>query len=241
MNAAIRWAGEDLVLLPERAMWWPGERTLFIADPHFGKASAFRSAGIPVPELAHADDLARLESILRRTGARRLVVLGDFFHARRGRTAATLDALAAWRERSPDLEITLVLGNHDRHAGPPPPEWKIDCVRGPHAIAPFQCRHEPPESAGGFVLCGHIHPAIRLGDAIGGGVGGPCFHFGARIATLPAFGTFTGTCRIKADPGDRIFIIGPDVVVELGSLSRARKTHHRHRKHTFNGGETLND
>ena len=44
----IEWAGEKLVLLPERAIWWAREKTLFIADPHFGKASTFRSAGLAV-------------------------------------------------------------------------------------------------------------------------------------------------------------------------------------------------
>ncbi len=223
MNAAIRWGGEDLVLMPERALWWPRERTLFIADPHFGKASTFRSAGIPVPELAHTDDLARLDDILRRTDAQRLVVLGDFFHAKIGRTAATLEALEAWRVRQRELEITLVLGNHDRHAGPPPAEWDFACVAGAHGLAPFVCVHEPRECAEGFVLSGHIHPSYQLGEAIGRGLGGPCFHFGARGATLPAFGTFTGTHRMKPEPGDRIFIIGPDAVVEVSTVARTRR------------------
>lgn len=230
MNAAIRWGGEDVVLMPERALWWARERTLFIADPHFGKASTFRSAGIPVPELAHADDLARLENILRRTEARRLVVLGDFFHAKIGRTAATLEALAAWRARQRELEITLVLGNHDRHAELPPVEWDFACVAGEHGLAPFVCVHEPRECADGFVLSGHLHPAYRLGEAFGGGLGGPCFHFSARVATLPAFGTFTGSHRIPPAPGDRIFIVGPEAVVEVSSVPRAGKLERRRGK-----------
>ena len=36
--AKIVWAGEELLLLPERLVWWKRERTLFMADPHFGKA-----------------------------------------------------------------------------------------------------------------------------------------------------------------------------------------------------------
>src|SRR5688572_30053218 len=127
-HTLITWAGEKLSLLPERALWWERQRTLFIADPHFGKASAFRAAGIAVPELSHDADLVRLDDVLSATAAARLVILGDFFHAKAGRTDATLTALAAWRNRHMKLEVILVPGNHDRHAGAPPDEWRISCV-----------------------------------------------------------------------------------------------------------------
>ena len=42
-------AGERLVLLPEKAAFWPRTRALFVADFHLGKAATFRSAGIPLP------------------------------------------------------------------------------------------------------------------------------------------------------------------------------------------------
>ena len=42
-------AGEAVELLPERALHWIRERTLFVADVHLGKAAAFRAGGVPVP------------------------------------------------------------------------------------------------------------------------------------------------------------------------------------------------
>ena len=39
-------AGESVELWPQRALFWPAGGTLFIADPHFGKAAAFRNFGI---------------------------------------------------------------------------------------------------------------------------------------------------------------------------------------------------
>ena len=41
--------GQQLDLLAERAIHWIEQRTLLIADPHFGKASVFRASGIPIP------------------------------------------------------------------------------------------------------------------------------------------------------------------------------------------------
>src|ERR1700743_1070553 len=139
----IDWAGERLTLLPERAIWWQRAKTLFIADPHFGKAATFRFAGIAAPEIAHHDDLRRLEALCRSFGAERLVILGDFFHAKAGRSEAVRTALAEWRRQHHALEITLIAGNHDRRAGAPPEEWNIICVKGPWELTPFWCCHEP--------------------------------------------------------------------------------------------------
>ena len=70
-------AGERVVMLPERALWLPQHRTLLVADLHWGKAAAIRAAHVPVPTGTTAADLARLTQAIGRTGATRLVVLGE--------------------------------------------------------------------------------------------------------------------------------------------------------------------
>lgn len=222
------WGGEMLALLPERAIWWEKEKTLFIADPHFGKASAFRFAGIPVPETAHDEDLVRLDVALEKTAAKRLVILGDFLHARTGRSEATLAALHLWRSRQAHIDIVLVLGNHDRQAGRPPEAWRMECVRGPWPSGPFHCCHEPQEIDGGFVLAGHLHPSFHLSSGTEG-VRSPCFHFGKRLAVLPAFGSFTGTHGVSPEREDRVFVVGPGEVIDVsiamkpGAETRTRR------------------
>ena len=54
-------AGEDVQLLPERALYWPRACTLVVADVHWGKAATFRAAGIPIPSGTTTEDLARLD------------------------------------------------------------------------------------------------------------------------------------------------------------------------------------
>src|SRR6478752_4639680 len=104
--------------MAERALYWQREGALIIADLHWGKAATFRAAGVPLPPGTTTDDLARLDRALARTGARRLILLGDLFHARAGRhAAATLVTVAAWRSAHPSLDVLLVRGNHDRSAG----------------------------------------------------------------------------------------------------------------------------
>lgn len=217
MNAdqTITVAGEELALLPERAVYWARGEALFVADPHWGKAAAFRAAGLPIPEGGTGADLARLGRALRRTGARRLVLLGDLLHARAGRSEAVLEEVTAWRAAWPGLEVTLVRGNHDRHAGDPPAAWRFTCSGEPLAMPPFVLRHHPQEEPGGYVLAGHLHPAVRLRGAGRQLARLPCFWFGPRVGVLPAFGSFTGSVVVAPGPGDRVFALAGDEVVAV--------------------------
>jgi uncharacterized protein len=210
--------GESLLLLPERALLWERIGTLVVADAHLGKAAAFRAAGLPLPGGTTTETLSRLSAALDRTGARRLLLLGDFFHARAGRAARTLAAIASWRERHAELEIVLVRGNHDKGAGDPPCEWGFDCHDEPWIEPPFAFRHHPEEENSGYVLAGHIHPAVSLS-----GMGGqreklPCFLFGERIGLLPAFGDFTGGATVRPGRGDRVFVVAGEEVIPIATL-----------------------
>ena len=224
-HPTIEWAGESLGLLPARALWWPRERTLFIADTHFGKASTFRHFGIPVPEESHDDDLARLSSVLHATNAEHLVILGDFLHAPTGCTPDVMQSIASWRAKHEQLAITLILGNHDRKAGVPLEEWNIKTCALPTQIGPFECHHEPPDSeetGTKYCLAGHLHPAHRLSERTGSGISSRCFIVKEHLAILPAFGSFTGSHYPRTDQGDRTFIIGPDEVIEIPSAARIK-------------------
>ena len=57
-------AGQELILMPERAAFWERTQTLFIADAHWGKAATFRAHAIPIPMGTTTADLARLTSSL---------------------------------------------------------------------------------------------------------------------------------------------------------------------------------
>jgi len=214
-DATIELRGERLALLPERAVWWARRETLLVADPHWGKAATFRAGGIPVPHGTTLEGLARLDRAIHHTGARRLLFLGDYLHARQGRAPATIGALAAWRERHAEMEVLLVRGNHDRHAGDPPVEAGIACVDPPLADAPFLLAHHPDPVAGEYVLAGHLHPAVHLAGRGRQRERLPCFWFGREVGVLPAFGDFTGAAEIRPPPGDRIFVIAGDRVVEI--------------------------
>lgn len=207
--------GQELVLLPERAALWRDQGTLLVADPHFGKAATFRAAGIPVPAGTTREGLARMDAMLARTGARRVVFLGDFLHARGGRGTDTLAALVAWAASHPRLELLLVRGNHDRHAGDPPPETRVRCVDAPLVEPPFVLAHHPGTSADGYVLSGHLHPGVSLVGRARQHERLPCFWLRGRYAVLPAFGGFTGLATVAPAPGDRAYAVADGEVIAL--------------------------
>ncbi|MGH7130507.1 MAG: ligase-associated DNA damage response endonuclease PdeM [Phycisphaerales bacterium] len=227
-------AGEDLELLTERAIHWPSRRTLFIADVHFGKAAAFGHSGLPlgrtVIDATTNHDLRRLSNLLALTRAERLVILGDLLHAPASHEPRTLELVARWRASVASLHINLIRGNHDRRAGDPPADWRIDCHTPGLRDGPFALHHEPVDDAEGYALCGHIHPGIRLRGLGDNGGTVPCFVIGERRAVLPAFGSFTGSARDSIHNGDRLFAVGPENLFEIAvAMPRPARTARRAR------------
>jgi DNA ligase-associated metallophosphoesterase len=208
-------AGERLVLLAEKAAFWPRTHALFVADFHLGKAATFRSAGIPLPSGTTRENLERLERAVARTRAKQVIFLGDFLHAAAGRAARTLESFNAWRGTRGELELTLVRGNHDARAGDPPESFGIRCIDAGAAFGAFVLNHEPGASLAGYALAGHIHPAVRL-HGEGESLRLPCFWFGARYGVLPAFGAFTGTAEVRPREGDQVFVIAEGEVLRVG-------------------------
>ena len=223
-GARLTQIGDQVVwLMPQGALYWPAQSTLFVADVHLGKAASFRAQGQPVPAGTTAATLKKLSQALDCVQARRLIVLGDFLHsAAIHRSTTTLHAVRQWRERHASLLITLIRGNHDDHAGDPDPALQIDVVNEPYPVGPFACRHEPliavsqsegrqSRSSESFWLAGHVHPVLVLKGATG-----PSRRERVRLkgfivqpggCILPAFGEFTGGHPYEPATRDRCFVV----------------------------------
>lgn len=210
-SVALELAGEKLLLLAQKAVFWPRERMLIIADIHFGKAAAFRSFGIPVPRGTTTENLSALDDLVAATDARNVLFLGDFLHARASHAVNTQAAMLAWRDRRRDLTLTLVRGNHDKHAGDPAAALGIDLVDEPWTVGPFAFCHHPDLAADEYILAGHVHPAYVLASRVET-MRLPCFVVGARRMILPSFGAFTGGYTVRAAQGERIFVTSGEAV-----------------------------
>lgn len=219
-DVEIEAAGEPLRLMPEHTVYWVGGSTLLVADAHFGKAATFRAGGIFVPRGTTASSLARLDAALARTGATRVIFLGDLLHAKEGRSPETLRLLGEWRTACAALDVVLVRGNHDRAAGDPPESLGIACVDAPMLEGPFAFTHHPRDIDGRYGFAGHVHPAVRLRGRGRQYERLPCFWARERGMVLPAFGDFTGLGDVELAEGDRAFAVADDTVLEV-SVERA--------------------
>ena len=218
--ATVQIGGQTLVLLPEKAVFLPDTDTLLDADAHFGKAVSFRQLGVPVPSGTTDETLEVLSMLVRRLDVRRIVFLGDFLHSVRSRVPATMEAIGRWRDEHALLDLLLVRGNHDKHAGDPPWQLGIEPVDEPYPHGGLALCHHPQPVAGAFALAGHLHPCVSVGGRAYDWLRLPCYWFTREFGVLPAFGAFTGmqTVRVRAD--ERVFAATPERVFELAPKRR---------------------
>ena len=209
----VTFAGQLFTLTSDRAVYWPGAKTLFLADLHFGKAASFRALGVPVPGGTTAKDLLRLSALIGFFKPDRLLILGDMLHAKQSH--AVTDQLLAWRQAHAALAIELVIGNHDRRAGQPAEELGIHVHIEPLIEQGIAFEHEPPAETARPTVAGHVHPTVRLEDFDGSGVSVPCFVVEDDQMIVPAFGSFTGGWKMDRVPGRKLYVSAAGRVVEV--------------------------
>ena len=195
-EATLRINGETLCADLDGSLWWPGRRTLIVADLHLEKGSAYARRGQLLPPYDSAATLARLADAIGRRDPDRVVCLGDSFHDRdadgrldegcRGRLAALM-AGRQW------LWLT---GNHD----PAPPAGLGGQAGAELTEGGLSLRHEarqgPSASLSGGEISGHYHPKASVRVRYHR-LSGRCFVFDQRRLVLPAFGAYAGGLDVR--------------------------------------------
>ncbi len=152
-----------------------GERALVVADVHAGIEAGLRyERGVELDSAADARR-DRLCSLLDRTDADRLVVVGDLAHRIGDPSGAETAELRALVDAALDrAAVTLVPGNHDAGVAEALADRPVD-VRdptgwraGPVGFAHGHTWPAPAVLGAESVVVGHEHPRVRLEDAVGG-------------------------------------------------------------------------
>ena len=194
----LNFAGQVFEPLLSGALFWRAQSMLLVADLHLEKFSSYARRGQMLPPYDTGLTLKRLESDIARTGAERVVSLGDSFHRDEG-TTTLLDAdrlrLMALLGRS---HWTWISGNHD----PSPHALGGTCVDRLE-LGSLTFTHEPRRGVRGLVA-GHLHPAAAV-VANGHGTRRPCFVHDSRLLLLPAYGAGTGSLNILSTPFHGLF------------------------------------
>lgn len=212
-DLAIQRFGVELELCPERAIYRPDRREVLVADVHLGKAAAFRAAGRPLPTGTTKRELGRLSALLERKAATKLTILGDLFHGELEEDGSTAREVRAWLKAQQHCDVTLVAGNHDRHARKFIGSLSFLTVPEPYSAPPFAYRHF--EAAKGPFFAGHIHPGVHLRDGTDAAKL-PVFWLKPEGIILPAFGQFTGLHLVQPASGESLAVVTDTAVIDLG-------------------------
>ena len=188
----LSFAGEEMFLIDGRALYWPRERTLLLADLHLEKASFFAGHGQMLPPYDSRETLERIANAVKQTGARRVITLGDNFHDSDGTSRLEPYAAGMLEALTRSLDWVWITGNHDEEmhrafGGALVDEMELGGVMLRHIARKGETRPE---------LSGHFHPKVRV-RIRDRHISRPCGVVsrsadGADRMIMPAFGALTG-------------------------------------------------
>ena len=187
-------AGEEMRLVAGRALFWPREQALLVADLHLEKGSFFASHGQLLPPYDSRETLERVALAVRETGAKRVYALGDNFHDSKGAARLEPHAAGMLAALTRALDWVWITGNHDggptaASGGAPADEIAAGGLVLRHKAQAAETRPE---------LSGHFHPRLIV-SARGRRIARPCAVMSEQRLILPAFGALTGGMD-AADP-----------------------------------------
>ncbi len=192
----------------ERALYLDAERTLIIADIHWGYADSHRYCGNLLPLWGNEQTARRLRDLLKRYSPRRMVWLGHWVHTLAGAAAADgfLDSLGA------ETEIVVVQGNHDY-------DWPR-VTTAELRLGNFILHHGDRDRAqekGMTEIVGHFHPAFSWNDGAGLRLKVPALVATAERLILPAFSEWAAGSpwNNQLKPGEEVWLISPNRIFPL--------------------------
>jgi uncharacterized protein len=199
----------DLVLDARRAVWFPNERVLAVADLHLGYAWVHRSSGQLLPLSAPNDSLARLQALQGAYEPNEIVFLGDIVHRAVALEAIEQELRTIVTTLAPGSTLTFLSGNHDRHLARLLQRWKLPIQLRPWCdVGPHRLLHGDAAGAdlivqqrdGGRIFMGHEHPAVTIGDGVTTSQKCPCFLVSDKLVVLPAFSRWAAGTNVRAYP-----------------------------------------
>lgn len=189
---AISICGKSFIGDQSGALYWPGEKTLIVADLHLEKASSYAArGGQMLPPYDTRETLLRLARAIERYEPACVIALGDSFHDGGGVDRMSDDDHAILAILQDDRRWLWVTGNHDPVIGGRVGGEVADRT----VIEGLTFRHAPFEGRATHEIAGHLHPAAKL-SLYGHTLRRPCFIANGLRLVLPAFGALTGGLNV---------------------------------------------
>ncbi len=189
LTEEIQFGGASLTLTNQRVIHWKSDEMLILSDVHIGKTAHFRQHGIAISDDVLHKDLKRLEALIHYFSPKKLVVVGDLFHADYN---SNITEFKEWLTDYTELEKILVKGNHDRIHSIVSDELNFTVVNS-LKIQNITFKHDVDHAdENEFIISGHIHPGVKLKTHGKQYLKLPCYYVNKTELILPAFSLFTG-------------------------------------------------
>ena len=192
----LAFGGHELQLLPEGCLYWKDENLLVVSDLHLEKGSSFVANGVFVPPHDTCETLSRLNAVLHKTKAIKLLLLGDSFHDENAYHRLDEKCRHDFSQLCENYEIIWIEGNHERGFVPPGlTSYESLDIKG------LIFRHIAKENNQDYEISGHYHPCATIRHK-GKATRKRCFVTDNQRIIMPAFGTYTGSLDVL-DPAIR--------------------------------------
>ena len=203
---------QQLILNNQRTIFWPDQNMLILSDLHLGKAAHFRKHGIAIPSSASSADLHTLADLIDHYQATRLLVVGDLIHAGINQEVLLLEE---FKQKFPNLNFHLVIGNHDRQVKELTKEIGLIYHTDKLELEQIHFVHAPTIDSSSFTISGHIHPGVNIKLPPKKHLRLPCFWVSARQIILPAFSKFTGLDSREMPQEYECYAVHDEIILPL--------------------------
>lgn len=193
----VSFADTELLLTKGRALFWPRENALLVADLHLEKASFYARHGQMLPPYDTRETLERVAAEVRATGATRVITLGDNFHDADGATRLDYHDCALLESLTGSLDWIWITGNHDTRRDGSVAEARCGgTLVEEMELGGVVLRHEAKRGETRSEISGHYHPKLTV-NVQRRRISRPCAVLadtgeGTHRMIAPAFGAFTG-------------------------------------------------
>jgi DNA ligase-associated metallophosphoesterase len=202
-----------LELTNQRVLYWKTQESLILSDLHIGKAAHFQKSGIAIPSSILAKDLDRLQQLIHHFDAKKLIIVGDLFHAEYNKD---LDEFKEWLKQFKHLKLVLIKGNHDRFQQSIYQDFNIEVHQPSLKIDDLQFVHDFKAPTNDFfTISGHTHPGVLIKGKGRQRIKIPCFQVTENQLILPAFSLFTGLNTTHAPKNCKNYGFTDDGIFEV--------------------------